>query len=337
MAIPEKPTPVERFIQLIPLRYPLAVLAWTIILGPVGYRLANFLQTGVSPFQFPSPYNEFFGLTLTFYLFYIIRYLRLRVVRAEPRIIPIVQDGEKAYHSFFGRLSDARPVILLGIVLEILALLAGGINPSFSVLTIYNITTQFILLLSFATLIWEYSISSWGLHELGRSQLRLKSFLEDRFMGARSIGNVALSLTLAYLGGLILFLLDSATFLPLSPGLLGFFLILLGLGVGMFFLPLNSVHGKMQAEKAEQQRTLGHQFLAMKHGSEPSSSNDPVLERQSPIEELVRLKNLEITERKLASTATWPFDAQLLAKLITIIVSITAVLLSRVITDLLHI
>lgn len=39
-------------------------------------------------------------------------------------------------------------------------------------------------------------------------------------MGARSIGNVALSLTIAYLGGLLLFFLDSSTFLPVgSPPL----------------------------------------------------------------------------------------------------------------------
>jgi hypothetical protein len=53
--------------------------------------------------------------------------------------------------------------------------------------------------------------------------------------------------------------------------------------------------------------------------------------------QLARMKDLEITEKKLAGTPTWPFDVNLLAKLITIILSVTAVLLSRIITNFLHI
>jgi len=49
------------------------------------------------------------------------------------------------------------------------------------------------------------------------------------------------------------------------------------------------------------------------------------------------MKDLEITERKLASTPTWPFDVQLIVKLITIILSVTAALLARVIINLLRI
>jgi hypothetical protein len=343
MGIPEKPSLIERFVQLIPLPYPLAALTWTIVLDPFGFRLAKYLQSGGTSFPLlsPNPYNEFFGILLAFYLYYVVRYLRLRVLAAEPLISPVMSGGEGAYHSVFGRLTSNRPIILLTIILEALALPTTGTMLGFSALSGYSLITQFVVLLAFACFVWEYSVSNWGLHKLGQSQLKLRPFLEDRFMGARSIGNVALSSTVAYLGGLLLFFLDSATFLPVTTnlGFAGFFLVLLALGIVMFFLPLNSVHKKMQAEKAERQRELSRQFITIKQATQVQSSNGPgsVENVEKAITDLLRLKDLEITDRKLASTPTWPFDVQLLAKLITIVVSVTAVLLSRIITSFLHI
>ena len=342
MAVPEKPSPIEKFVQLIPLRYPLAAIAWTIILGPIGFRIANYLQSGATPFQSPNPVNEILGVLLGFYLYYIVRYLRLKVVAAEPQIAPILSGGEAAYHSAFGHFSNTRAIIILAVILEALALPVTNQGRTLSILSSYEVITQVILILALATLIWEYSAASWGLHKLGRSPLRLKSFLEDRFMGARSIGNVALSLTGAYLGGFLLFFLDSATFLKVTTdiNLASFYIILFALGVLMFFLPLNSIHRKMQEQKKLNQRDLGRQLVTIKPGNNAQTSNDPAsIEKiDHGIDKLVRLKELEIMERRLANTPTWPFDIQLLAKLVTIVLSVTAVLLTRLITDyLIHI
>ena len=342
MAIPEKPTPIEKFVQLIPLRYPLAAFAWTIILGPIGFRTANYLQSGATPFQSPNPVNEILGVLLGFYLYYIVRYLRLKIVAAEPQIAPILLGGEAAYHSAFGRVSSPRAIIILAVILEALALPVTNQGRTFSILSGYEVVTQVILILAFATLIWEYSAASWGLHKLGRSPLRLKSFLEDRFMGARSIGNVALSLTGAYLGGFLLFFLDSATFLKVTTDISigSFYLILFALGVLMFFLPLNSIHRKMQEQKNLDQIGLGRQLLMIEPSGAAQTSNGPatIEKLDNGITHLIKLKEVEIAERKLASTPTWPFDIQLLAKLVTIVLSVTAVLLTRLITDyLIHI
>ncbi len=253
MSGPHKPTLIEKFVQLIPVRYPLALLAWVIILDPVGFGLANYLQTGASPFYFPALVNAFFGFLLNLYLFYVVRFLRLRVANSERVISPILSGGEAEYHSVFGRLSSSLPVIVLTLFLEGLTAIATNyLDFSFTIMHVYNQITRVFLLLAFSTLIWEYCVSSWGLHRLGGSRLNLKSFMEDRFMGTRSMGNLALSLTTTYLAGLLLFFLDSATFIKFSLEFGSFFLILLGLGVVMFFLPLNSLHAKMQTNKLDQ-------------------------------------------------------------------------------------
>jgi hypothetical protein len=340
MADLEKPTVIERFVHLIPLKYPLAALAWTFIIGPIGFRTVNFAQSGATPFQSPNPVNEFLGTLLGFYLFLAVAYLRSTVVRSKALITPIMTGGEEAYHSVFGRLTDNRSIILLAVPLELLAFLVTSAYHSVSVLGFYNVVTQVVLILSFSSLIWEYSVASWGLHRLGKSPLKLRSFLEDRFMGAKSIGNVALSLTIAYLGGLLLFFLDSATFLPvLDPRFAEFYLGFLVLGVVMFFLPLNSVHRRMQAEKANRLRELNQQLLTLKQSDKTGAVDGPAsLEKvESAIRELVQLKDLEMTERKLAATPTWPFDIQVLARLIIIALSVTAALLARFIADFLKI
>ncbi len=52
---------------------------------------------------------------------------------------------------------------------------------------------------------------------------------------------------------------------------------------------------------------------------------------------LTELQRVQMLERKVASLPTWPFDIQAISKFITIVLSVTAVLLSRLITDFLHI
>ena len=276
-----------------------------------------------------------------FYLFIIVRYVRTSVAAAEPSVTQIMVQGERAYDSIFGRVSNTRSIILLSVILEILAFISTLPGRSISILSGFDVLTQVILIVAFATLVWEYSVSSWGLHKVGTSHLKLKSFLEDRFMGARTIGNLALSLTTVYLVGLALFFLDTYTFLPvLTAPFELFYLTLLSVGVVLFFLPLNSLHKKMLAEKGDRQRELSGRFLALKQSNRNNSFDEQASTQsvEKAILELIQLKEIEITERKLANTPTWPFGIQLLAKLVTIILSVTAVLLTRLITDyLIHI
>ncbi len=106
------------------------------------------------------------------------------------------------------------------------------------------------------------------------------------------------------------------------------------MGVVMFFLPLNSLHLKMVAEKTRSQQELNRKFLVMTKTTEVTSTDVSTnAKNNDAIGQLLRLKEFEITERKLASTPSWPFDVQVLARLITIVLSVTAVLLSRLITD----
>ena len=337
MDAPEKPTLIERLVHLIPLRYPFAALAWASVVGSPVFHLFEYIDYGSTNFSL-APSSLFADLLFTlvpFYAFNVVRYLRLRILKAEPQIIPIMAGGEAAYHSAFGRISSSLPVVILALVLLVPILPAVVPNPHPSILVSYTLISLFANALAVATYVWAYAISSWGLHRLGESQLKLKSFLEDRTMGAKAIGSVALSLTVAFLGGtLLVFLLFFSYFLvnlSFQAVIYAFF----ALGIMMFFLPLNSLHKKMRAEKLGQQRALTQQLLTMKQELQAYSVEDPPVAKV--LTEILRMKDLEITERKLANTPTWPFDVQLIVKLITIILSVTAALLARLIINALRI
>lgn len=126
MASPQKPTPIERFVQLIPLRYPLAAFAWTMILGPFCYSVANYLQSGATPLQVLIPVPATVGTLLTYYAYYSVHYLRLRIVNAEPRIAPIMSGGEQAYHSVFGQFSSTGRILMLTVILEAQTIIANS-------------------------------------------------------------------------------------------------------------------------------------------------------------------------------------------------------------------
>lgn len=249
-----------------------------------------------------------------------------------------MSGGEPAYHVAFRRFSSTPPVLLLSIPLGIFAFQATIQQTHIGIQFVTSSIILVINTLAISTFVWTYSASSWGLHKLGESKLELRSFLEDRLMGARPIGNIALSSTVAYLGGILLIFLLFPSYFLAYPAFQALLIFFLALGILMFFLPLNSVHKQLVREKSRHQKDLNQQLLSIKQSSQTGHLDGPAsIERmESKITDLVKLKDLEITERKLASSPTWPFDVQLLVKLITIVLSVTAALLARVIINILR-
>jgi hypothetical protein len=273
----ENPTLIERFVKLIPLPYPMAAIIWAAILptGP-GFLTIQYLASGTLPFATINILNALLNFLLPFYLFIIVRYMRLRVVASEAPISARLSGGEQDYQKAFGRMTQTIPVIILSMIMAtfFLALYAslGVLSPIPSIIVI-NAIIVYLNVLAFITYFWEFAVVSLGLHKLGGSSLRLGSFLEDRMMGSQPMGNLALSLAVTYFGGLLLTALLLSTFLPSSLSGTALFLVFIFLGVAFFFLPLNSIHAKMQAEKRRLLREVGARY--------PRLSPDPSLPKET--------------------------------------------------------
>lgn len=337
----EKPTLIERFVKLIPLPYPLAALIWSAVLpSSIGGYTLEYFTTGTTPLSLAYLPTALLNLLLPFYLFLIVRFMRLRVVAAKSPISARLSGGEEDYHTAFGRMTRTAPVLILTVTLGtfLLTIYAseGVISPSpFSI--IGNTIVVYLNVLAFTTYLWEFATAGLGLHDLGGSSLRLGPFQEDRMMGAKPIGNLALSMTIAYYGGLLLTSLLLSTFLPSSLPSSALFIAFLLLGVALFFLPLNSVHAKMQAEKRRLLREIGARYPRLDRDSSRPRENATLEDVNARLAKLTDLQELKMLDRKAASLPTWPFDVQLVSKFVTIVLSVTAVLLSRLITGFLRI
>ncbi|HEV2118914.1 MAG TPA: hypothetical protein VGS11_02215 [Candidatus Bathyarchaeia archaeon] len=77
----------------------------------------------------------------------------------------------------------------------------------------------------------------------------------------------------------------------------------------------------------------------------PQLNQDPLRSKENAtmgdvhkgLSRLTDLQEVEMLDRKIASLPTWPFDIQVVSRFITIVLSVTAVLLSRLITNFLRI
>ena len=337
----EKPTLLERFVALIPLPFPWAALIWSIVLpSGLGFDLISYLGTGSAPISIEVIPNVVLNLVFIFYAFIMIRYMRHRVVATEPRISARLEGGVEDYGRAFGRMTQTAPVLIMTLVFGTLILTgrssSGGLslNPF---LILANIVVVYLGSLAFSTYFWEFAVASWGLHKLGGSSLRLGSFLEDRMMGARPMGTLALSLAVAYFGGVLFAALLFSTISPATLANLWPFIAFLLLGVALFLLPLNSIHAKMQAEKRRLLQEINARYPKLSANTAQPRENATTADIQAGLARLCDLQEVEMLDKRISSLPTWPFDINVASKFITIVLSVTAVLLSRLITNFLHI
>jgi hypothetical protein len=96
-----------------------------------------------------------------------------------------------------------------------------------------------------------------------------------------------------------------------------------------------SIHARMQAEK----RRLMQEVVACypRLNQDPGQPKGTATMDDVHTRRLTDLQEVEMLDRKIASLPTWPFDIQVVSIFITIVLSVTALLSGRVITNFLRI
>ncbi len=324
---PKRPALVEQFACRLHLPYIWLSLALAIV---PGYGGSNFGQ---------SPIDWALWSFLFFYMLYIIRYMRLRVLKSEAEILPLCPDGEETFDKAFGRLSDPRG--------QVLSMLVIGLFAAFYFFRLFRFVDFFHLAFGFSTAFlfgvawgsafWVYLGSITGVYSLGRNPLKLKSFYDDAMLGVRPLGSLSLQLTSVYLSVSLLgalatsFFPDIVSILQLS----GFTV----LGVVLFFLSLAGIHKLMQQEKDREHALIRRELsdLVQKPKHQASHSIDTTL---ADLETLFRdfrsLLALDLSERKVMSVPTWPYDSKILSQLTIVILSVTAIIIGQIIIVVLN-
>lgn len=342
-------TLIERLAGALRLPYLWASLLLGLLAGPPGYLVVHTLDSGSldqarrSFFQGLAPggpWPQIVSLALwtlhAVYAFWIIRYVRVRVAAAAPGIAPLVPGGSDRYRAVFGRPDRLLPPLLLAVVVALLFqdLIAGTWQDSGPLGRIYVVLRWLLLGLAYGTATWVYLNALWGLVRLGRLPLSLDLFHRDGRMGARGIGALSLSITFAY--AIFFTILGLIALLgPVLTQLRILLAVLVALSAILFFWPLWAVHDQMAAAKSEQEQAIRERLMrAALRGDDPGSVLLPepllasVAELKRDLSDLKTVLALDVAERKLAGTSTWPLDLAILGKLAALVLPILTALLS---------
>ena len=109
-------------------------------------------------------------------------------------------------------------------------------------------------------------------------------------------------------------------------GVGGFLSGLVLLGLVLFFLPLRGLHQRMADQKRQEIVRLRPK---LSHIYEDGASDTAL--------DVAHLVRIDMTDRKVAAMAIWPYDVGILGRLSAITLSVIAILLSRIIALIFHI
>ena len=349
---PESLTLAERFIVAFRLPYGVGcILVGFGLFGILNTVLSNDVETGdlrqsvVAAFSLQNLATS----ALFAYSFYAPRYMRTKLLEAGRSLPALMPKNDAGFRTTFRGVASVRPQVATWIVFLAALLLAlnvavafGGsstfrfnIGGSFSLLeflaTIVDIVSLAVVTLALSSVVWTYWSISTGMRRFSGAPLELRPYYEDPFLGLRPVGSLALSLATVYFGFIALFLLSLLTSASTPTigdlvGVGGFLFALISLGVLLFFVPLTKLHRRMMAEQRTARAALNPQLRMLFQESPNRSSGD--------VEHVLRV---DLMDRKVASMALWPYDVGILGRLSVIAVSVTAILISRIIALVFHI
>jgi hypothetical protein len=316
----------------------------TFLTGYVGTSsVSQAIQKAISP-------QNLAEYALFAYAFYAPRYMRMKLretANALPQPIPGKMEN---FRMAVAGLSAVRPqvvtwlVFLAGLLAAVEApALVGGpssilisTNSEVSALeffaSVFDIVSLAMVTLALSSVVWTYYGIARGIHRFSAGSLQFRPYYEDPFLGLKPVGSLVLSLVSVYFGLILLFILSlvTSTNVPTIPEIIGVGGFLAGLiivGVLLFFIPLQKLHGRMVGEKQVARATLTPELRSVLEGSpNPDSGGDAR-----------HVLRLELMDRKMSEMAVWPYDIGILGRLSVIAVSVTAILISRIVALIFHI
>ena len=277
-------------------------------------------------------------LLLFVYLLYAIRYMRASINKNEQKFSPLLAEGETSYHKAFGSIRRVIPPLVLALVLVVAvipsALQGNSLVFRDPVAEAYFFVAFPVAFYIFSTFVWVYFSSIRGLHELGKSTLNLRHYTEDPMLGVRPLGSLSLSFALVYFAGLIILVVDiivnSPSSFPLIDGvIMG---VLICTGVVFFILPLNTIHQKLTEVKGKEMAALRARFKETRESSEHTAVAGPDNSLSDLRETLTHLTNVlifDVSKNEVNSIPSWPFDTTILSRFAVVLLSVSAIVISR--------
>ena len=341
MAVCEKPTFIEQIVNLLPGPYVIKCILFSCVLGVPLLLLTRFLDTLnvqatlaiFNPLSWQSVITfSFANFILIFYAVYGVRYMRSKLHTVMPEVKSILPENSKKLQEIFKpncKLTSAAIVSILLAVVSLASFPDQFSQHSTGPISLTQVALSFpFMYLAYGTFIWFYSSSVKCLHNLGKQPLKLAEYYEDTYLGAKPIGSLSLSLALVYFSGLGLVFFS---FLSI-PAPLEFALVIMILGgIALFFLPLNTIHNKMQQKKQLEREKLKNLHKLQKESIDETLQNIQKIKTRA----LQHMLAVDIVDRHVNSIPEWPFDSRTLTWLSAIILAVVASIIAKYVTTLL--
>jgi len=258
--------------------------------------------------------------------------MRSKLYAAMPEVKSILPENSKKIQEIFKptcKLTSAAIMSLLLAAVSLASFPDQFSQHSTGPISLIQVALSFpFMYLAYGTFIWFYSSSVKCLHDLGKQPLKLAEYYEDIHLGAKPIGSLSLSLALVYFSGLGLVFFS---FLSI-PAPLEFALVVMILGgIALFFLPLNTIHNKMQQKKQLEREKLKNLHKLQKESVDESMQNI----QKTQTKDLKHMLTVDIVDRHVNSIPEWPFDLRTLTWLSAIVLAVIASIIAKYVTTLL--
>ena len=305
-----------------------------VLFGWAPFPLLGFFPTALSFFPLPA-YIAFtvVDLGLAFFAFYAASYLRRETMGLLKYVGEMGGAPDASSQIDLSRFSSTRRigivyVIALVILVPVYAFGQIGRTP-LSALPEELPFLWFAFVL--ATFLWAFGYSMYSIYRMGKLPLKLRPYTEDRMLGLKPFGKASLNSTVMYVGVITAFVLPMAFGGTLPLELAVGFLVLYPVGFLLFLLPLLGLHSKLVAAKREELAWIGPRAtsLLQKVKARGGDQFDELVAKEVAV--------LDVIKRDALQIHNWPFDTGILARLIAILLSVVAVLLSGIIKSFLHI
>jgi len=221
-----------------------------------------------------------------------------------------------------GRLTSLRAIASVWVVLLVTTSLVldpyvFGLYYSPTQIALRLFVTSYLRFIQ-ATFLWVLGYAMYLIYKWGRLPIRLKSFTEDSTLGLNAYGRASLLFVTLYIVGM---LLTFPVFVYKSEAIVWSQTMFSLLGLALFLGPLFSLRRKLVEARKEKLAWISRRHRRVIESIETGGDGpiDPLL-----VNELLAVDNIRNDLHRISS---WPFNASIVVRLITVVITPLALIL----------
>jgi hypothetical protein len=239
-----------------------------------------------------------------------------RAYELDPVLMAVAPSRPAA--TWFARMTSvAGPLLLVAIGV------AASVPSTFAefgvVVAIVDVVLLATVMLPIMTFVWAYATLLLGLDRLGRTELQLADFPQDRALGLGGIGSVAMT-------GFWVLVVGAAPLLIFAGGdlvTLGTSVTTLAVVVGLFILSMVRLHGQMRAAKARYV-AMTRGLVARAYAPVRATADLATLQANKPA-----LEAAQALAQRAETLLEWPIDERMVAWITVVVTGVATSLVVR--------